>query len=530
MLDVIRRKKDSIVVKAVFVIIALSFVGGMAIMYSEYQSSSSKGGGFAAKVDRTVIGLDAFQSAYNRNRDLYRTVYGANFTPEIEKGLGLKRQALEGLIDSALVLKGAKELGVSVSKDEIAAAIAAMPTFQRNGVFDLALYQQTLKMNRITPKDFEEAQRAEILQIKTRKAVMDKAVVSDEDALKQFHKERDKRQLIFASFAAADVASEVKMTDAELNEYMEKNASRFKTPEKVAISYFVVPFTASATAANATDEEIRSYYDKNLDRYLGKDNLPVAFEQVKDRARADLLKQKAAKQLYEKVADTLYQNEKSGDLGMIAGKLGAKVQDTGLFVLTSPPAALAGETSLVKKAFEVSQGAFGGPVETSKGIYVFKVKEKKPAELPPLSQVRGVVEQQLRLVKAAELAKDKAIAAQKRLVGTDYTGLKLQTTPLFAYSAKGEIPSIGISVPLAEAVSVLTAVSPAPSEPVQIAGRWYAVRLKTHDVASEQEFPARKDEIKRQILPKKQQQALDEWLKGLRGKAKIVRNDSLIAD
>jgi peptidyl-prolyl cis-trans isomerase D len=529
MLDIMRRKKDSIVVKIVFVVIILSFV--IAFGYGLYGGKQSSGTtGYAAKVDRTVITLDAYQNSLNNMRELYRQVFGQAYTPEIEKGLNIKNQALERLIDSVLVTKGAKELDIKVSKDDVAAAIAALPAFQRNGVFDLPTYQQTLRMNRITPVDFEESQKRELLQIKTRKAVMDKAVVTDEDALKQFHKEKDKRQLVFASFAAPDLVSEIKVTDGELTEYMEKNANRFKTPEKASISYLLVPANSSVAGVTATDEEVKAFYETNLDRYMGKDHAPMAFEQVKGQARVELIRQKAAKQLYEKVTDTFYQNKKSGDLGLVAKKLNARIQDTAMFTQSSPAQGLVGETKLLKKVFEVAVGELSDPVETAKGIYIFKVKEKKGAELPPLAQVRTVLEQQVKLQKASDLAKTRAVEAQKQLATTNHAGLKLQTTPLFGYSVKGEIPSIGISVPLAEKVAGLTAASPAPSEPVLIAGRWYAVRLKSHDVAPEAAFAAQKDLIKQQLLPKKQEQVLADWIKGLRDKAKIERNPSILAD
>jgi peptidyl-prolyl cis-trans isomerase D len=204
----------------------------------------------------------------------------------------------------------------------------------------------------------------------------------------------------------------------------------------------------------------------------------------------------------------------------VAGKLGARTQETGLFTAASPPAALAGEAALLKKAFELKQGELGGPIETPKGIYIFKVKEKKASELPPLTQVRAVVEQQMRLVKAAELAKQKAVDAQKALA-TGGTGLKLQSTPAFGYSTKGELPGIGTSLSLLEKVFELSSNAPALTEPMLVGNRWFAVRLKQRIAAPQSDFAARKEEIKQRLVPAKQEEALSSWLKELRGKAKI---------
>jgi peptidyl-prolyl cis-trans isomerase D len=213
----------------------------------------------------------------------------------------------------------------------------------------------------------------------------------------------------------------------------------------------------------------------------------------------------------------------------VASKLGAKVQETQLFTASTAPAALAGETALIKKAFELKQGELGGPIETTKGIYLFKIKEKKAAELPPLTQVRAVVEQQLRALKAAELAKQKAVETQKLLASGD-AGLKFQTTAAFNYNPKGELPAIGTSKPLMEKVFELSATTPAPGEPVLVGTRWYAVRLKQRNAAPQTDFTSRKDEIKQRLLPAKQEETLRNWLKELRSKAKIVINPAFTTD
>lgn len=528
MLDIIRKKKESVVIKAVFVLIVLSFIGTIFLVWGKGEDGFGKQAGYAAKVDRTTISLDAYQNAYQNMAETYRQIFGANLTPELEKQLNLRQQVINRLIDDALIMKAAKSQGVSVSKEEITSAIATMPAFQQNGNFDFGLYQQMLKVNRITPQDFEESKKHELLLQKTRKAVLEKVTVSDDDALKQFHKEQDRLEILYASFSAADVSPEVKVTDADLQDYLTKNADRFKTPEKIALSWFMLHHTQQQANLQVSTDELETFYRKNMDRYIDKDNAPLPFEQVKERVRTDALHQKAAKALYEKAADTLFQNIKSGDLALVAGKLGAKIQETSLFTAAAAPAPLATEAGLLKKAFELKQGELGGPVETAKGIYIFKVKEKKAAELPPLAQVRASVEQQVRALKAADLAKQKAVDAQKKLAAAS-SEVKLQTTPAFNYNAKGDLPGIGSSKPLMEKVFDLTTATPALTEPILVGNRWIAARLKQRLAAPQSDFVARKDDLKKRMLPAKQEENLRAWLIELRSKAKIVINPAFTA-
>lgn len=530
MLDLMRKKKESIIIKVVFAIIILSFVIAFGYGVDSALQGRSGSGSYAAKVDRTTISLQQYQNSYQNLREIYLQLFGqvsGGLTPELEKQLDIRQAALDRLIDSVLLTKGAKELGVKVSKDEVAASIAVMPAFQRNGAFDLGLYQQTLRASRITPADFEESQKADLLIAKTRKAIMDKTQVSDDDAKAQYHKERDRVELSYASFGAAELAAAVKTTDAELDEHIKNNAEQFRSPEKVAISYLLLDPSSQVASQQVTAEEQESFYRRNLDRYLGSDNSPIPFEQVKERVLADAKRNKAGKAVFEKAADTLYQNIASGDLQAVASKLHAKTSNTGLFTMATPPPALAADKALLQKAFELKAGELGGPVETAKGIYLFKVNEKKPAELLPLAQVRPTVEQQVRAIKAAELAKQKAVEAQKQLATTNQNGLKLQTTPAFNYNTKGDLPGIGASQPLMEAAFKLTAAAPALSEPMLVGNRWYAVRLKQRIAAAEGDLAGQKEVLKQRMLPQLQEEALKTWLEERRNKAKIVINQTL---
>jgi peptidyl-prolyl cis-trans isomerase D len=527
MLSIMRKQKESIIIKIVFVIIVLSFVGTIFLVWGKGSDGMGGGkGGYAAKVNGTRISLEEYQSAYQRIRNMYQQIYGQSIPPEMEKMLNLKKVALDGLIDNMLALKEAKSLGIKVSKDEVANSIETMPTFQKDGKFNFDQYQQILKSNRMTPKDFEEGQESEVLLKKVRQSIKDKAVVTDADALAQYKKENDKLELEYVAYSPADVMSEVKLSEADLNDYLQKNPNEFKTAEKVALSYILIDPASQAGKTTVSEEEIQTFYQKNIDRWQSKDGIqPLA--EVKEKVKAEAIKQKTAKQVYELAADTLFKNIKSGDLNLVAGALKQKVQERPLFAANAPVAALAGEAAVIKKALELKQGELGGPVETAKGIYIIKAKERKASVVPPLAEIKAAVEEKAKAVKAVELAKTKAESAAKQLAGN--TAMKTQTTGSFGFSAKGDIPAIGSSAEMVEAVFKLSA-GQAPSTPFKVGNRWYAVKVKNRIEAPKAQFEAAKEELKKKMLPKKQDDALTEWAKGLREKAKIEINQALFAD
>lgn len=525
MLGIMRQYKQSIVIKLVFGIIVLSFIGTIFLVWGKGDGGLTPSS-FAVKVDRTQVSYEEYQRTYYRLRDIYSQIYGPALTPEMEKQLNLKKQALDTLVDTALVRKAAKEMGIKVTKDDVQKAIAAIPSFQRNGAFDFDLYAQLLKANRISPKEFEESQREELTVKKAQEKVRERAQVTDEEALQAFRKRNDKVSLLYTAFSPEEVKGEIKLTDQELTDFLAKNQNEFKTPERVSVAYIVADPAKVAGSVEVTESDIQSWYQKHIDRYQGKGGiLPLA--EVKDRVREDAGRFHAGQKAYELAAAAINQHKAGGDIAAVAKALGAAVAETPLFTLQQPPAALAGEAEVVKRAFLLKENELGGPVETPKGIYILKLKERKPAEVPPLAQIRAQVEEKARAAKAVELAKKKAEEAQARLVKGETAGLTLQETGSFSFDAKGNVPTIGASPDLMEGAFKLTAKATAPQAPVKLGNRWVAFRLKERTELNAAAFPAEKEKIKKDLLPQKQEEELQKWLKELRAKAKIEINPAL---
>lgn len=525
MLDFIRQKKQSMVIKVVFVVIVLSFVGTMFLVWGKGEDGRGGSSGYAAKVNGTTISMEDYQRSYQRIRNIYLQIYGQSIPPELEQALKLKKVALETLVDNLLISKEAKKMGIKVTKEDVSNSIAAIPAFQKNGAFNFDVYQQVLRSSRITAEDFENSQREELTIKKAKQSIIDKVKVSDEDALAQYRKEKDKIELEFVSFSPADVIGEVKVTEAELNDFLQKNQNEFKTAEKAAISYILLDPASLAAGMTVSDEEIQTFYQKNMDRWQSKDGI-LPLNEVKEKVKAEALKQKAAKKTYEMAADTLYKNISSGDLNLVAGQLKAKVHDLPLFAAAAPPQQLAGEEPVIKKAFELKQGEMGGPVETSRGIYIVKKREHKPAVVPPLAEIKSAVEQKAKVAKSVELAQKKAQEAVGQLAGKSQ--LKTTSTGIFSFNEKGEIPVIGVAPELMEAAFKLTPAAPAATSPFKVGNRWYAVRLKQRIEAPKAEFDSTKEQIKQKLLPKKQDEAQEKWIKELREKAKVEINPAII--
>src|SRR6516164_9283939 len=101
MLGIMRKYKESIVIKIVFVVIVLSFIGTIFLVWGK-GGKGLDASGYAAKVNGAKISYEEFQRSYYRLRNMYEQVNGKGLSPEMEKQLGIKKLAIDSLIDTAL--------------------------------------------------------------------------------------------------------------------------------------------------------------------------------------------------------------------------------------------------------------------------------------------------------------------------------------------------------------------------------------------------------------------------------------------
>lgn len=526
MLGIMRKYKQSIVIKIVFGVIVLSFIGTIFLVWGKGDSGLKGSSGYAVKVNRTRISYEEYQQAYLRIRSMYQQMLGT-VTPEMEKQYNIRKSAVDMLINQLLIKQEAKKMGISVSRDEVIRSISAIPAFQKNGSFNFAQYQQILSTQRMTPAAFEQSQEEDLVIKKAQDKIKGEVKASDEELLKQFRQDNDKVEVLFASFSPAEFEKEIKLTDQDLQGYIQNHQEEFRTPEQVSVSYLRISPAGYSGRVTVTDDETANYYQKHIDRYQGKGGI-LPYTEVKDQVRQDTIMDKAAKLAYEKAAEAFNKFSKEGNLTAAAQSLGGTVTDTQLFSVAAPSPVFAGQPELINRSFLLKQNELGGPVETAQGIYLLKLKEKKPAAVPPLAEIRKKVEERARIAKAKELAKKRAEEALVQL-GKGSSSYRLQETGPLLYK-DAAVPKIGTTRELVDAAFKLTAAAPVPQTPFIVNGTWYAIKLKNRIEAPKDEFARQKETLRAKLLPKMQDDAVAAWLKKLREKATIVINPALMTE
>jgi len=124
-----------------------------------------------AEVGKQKITTDEYWRTYDRIYRFYREIYKEQFDDEMEKKLNLKENVLNSLVNQRVLRAAAKKIGITVSDDELQDAISREPAFMKDGAFSKEVYVNRLKLNRITPEEFERSQREELILSKMRRLI-----------------------------------------------------------------------------------------------------------------------------------------------------------------------------------------------------------------------------------------------------------------------------------------------------------------------------------------------------------------------
>ena len=203
-------------------------------------SSSSGGWGIFARgvmnkvavINETPITVEAYNQSYNNLVERYRNQFGNQLNEDMIKMFGLKKQALDQLINQVVLLQEAEKLNFRVTDGELAASIQAIPAFQNNGAFDNRIYTRVLSMNRLTPEEFEKSQRESILLDKLRQFVLGSVKVSDQEALDWYLWENASVNLEYVVFEPGRYP-DIEVTDEDVQKYFDANQNNYKTELKL---------------------------------------------------------------------------------------------------------------------------------------------------------------------------------------------------------------------------------------------------------------------------------------------------------
>ena len=409
MLQFVRSKQKSVLIKIAFGIIILSFIIGYTMLTSPADQRAKQGRETAARVNGDEISYDAFQNSYSNLYNLYQNIYQGKFDAKLEKQLNLPRLAMQQLIDETLLIQQAQELNLEVTKQELVDSIAQYNAFQVDGKFNRDRYLEVLNYQRMKPEQFEASQQRKLLTQKVRERLQQGVSISDSELAAAFHQENDQINLNYAWMTPALVESKIKITEIALNQFFEQNKENFRIPEKVSLRYLQFdPARYESEVSPPTDEELQRYYRHNLDRFEIMEQVKAAHILLSVAKDADSETVQKRRDLADQL---LVQLQNGADFSQLA----KTYSDDKSNAANGGELGTFGRGTMVKEfedaAFALRPGQLSGVVQTPFGFHIIKVEEYTEPGVKPLVDVIDEVKAGLKQEKAHQLAYEKAMDA-----------------------------------------------------------------------------------------------------------------------
>ncbi|MEK6665139.1 MAG: SurA N-terminal domain-containing protein, partial [candidate division NC10 bacterium] len=405
-----------------------------------------------ATVNGEEIPLERYQRRYRSYLEFYRQVFKDRFTTETAERLGISQQAVDFLVEEVLVLQRAQAEGIQVGDDELRAKIQAIRAFQEDGKFSRDRYVALLNREKIDPATFEADQRREIVRRKMEATVKEGIKVSDAEIRQAYEFRREKVRAAWAQVEISPLMTDVKVTDAELEDFLKKNALRFQEPERRRLQYVLL--SPKTFIKPATDAEVERYYKEHVAEFEKPRRVkvahilvrvpPVGGSEAEEKAKAkveEVLKRVRAGEDFAKLAKDVSEDPASagsgGDLGYVARGEMVPAFEQAAFAL---------------KRGEVSQE----PVRTPFGYHAIKVTDIQEGGRRPLKEVVAEIKEKLQGEQGERAALAKAEEVKGPLQGAkDFSAEARQRglEPKTALLARGDsLEGIGRAQAVEEAV------------------------------------------------------------------------------
>jgi len=536
MLDLMRKHARNWIMKVLLGIIIVVFVFYFGSVGREQEART-----LAVLKGRSLVYLN-FQKEYSDLIELYRRQFGPNLSEELLKELNVKQQAFDNMIYKALALQKAEEWKITITDEELRQSIVNNQAFQRNGVFDQRLYEQALRLNRMTTGDFETSQK-ELLTISRLERILASAAAATERELRDIHALQNEEIALEAIVVSpAELQKSILPKREDLEKYFKEHGSLFRTGEQYQLEYLSFSAAEYEDKVKVTSAEIDAAYERanagtrNQAVDAKGNNMPPAFP--RERVLAELKQQKmlqAAQEAVRNAYEIIYQEEK---LEKFARENGREIIKTDFFPLGKPVAALAGIPELAKTLTATQKGEITRVVSDNKAFFILKVLDKKAPVIPPFAEIEKDVEkkfiEQQAVIMARTAAEDIQADLKKGISGLQSLPLKggMKRVETGYFRPGGAIPGLGlVSREMNDAIFTLSKKNQYPERSFVLAdGSFVIIYLKDRRYITGQDFETSRDMLASQFGHMKSQELVSAFIEDYKnslikeGNLKIVKD------
>jgi peptidyl-prolyl cis-trans isomerase D len=415
---------------------------------------------FAARVNGETITYNDYYRALKNYEDMYRQMYGGQFTPEMASALHLPQQVMESLIEQRLLAQQARKLNLAATPEEVRKKLLEIPVFNQGGKFvGMELYNRyvTGPLGYPSAADFEAALARDIATVKMESVLTSSVVISPKAADAEYKRINENAKIRYVVLPAMQQAASVTVTPQEVEAYYRNNQSKYTHGEQRTVRYLLADYAKLRAQIQPSDAELRKRYEESKDSYRTNEAAHVLHILIKVEPNAPPATVAAAKAK----ADALVAQLRAGaDFGAIAR---ANSQDPS-------SAGNGGDMNWVEKGQTVEpfdQAIFSIPLNTISdpirsadyGFHIVKVLDRRAAGLKSFEEVRGELAAKTANTMVQEQAQNEinrlgAILSSKKVSSPQefisYANDKVTSNDSGWIQKTDQIPGIGAHQPLQE--------------------------------------------------------------------------------
>jgi len=409
-----------------------------------------------ATVGDQEITVGEFQRDYRRQLDFYNRLYQGRMDDAALRQMGLPNQVLQGLITDRIVDLEADRLGIQVSDEAVARAIATAPEWQDNGEFvGTEEIRRRLDLAGMSEQDYEASLRRQLKRQTLQHLVTDGVLVTDAEAQREYRSRNEQVKLEYALVEAESFRGEIEVTDADVAARFEEKKESYRLPERRVVRYVLLDRGVLRPLVTVTDRDIEQYYQDHRDDFLQEEEACAHHILIKVRSgdSGEGHPEDDARRIAQTLLDRIRAGANFEELARASSEdegSAANGGDLGCF----PPGRMVRQFD--DAVFSLEPGQVSDLVRTSFGYHIIRLDSLKEETTLPLAQVkeriRAMVTEQKMSGRGDEISQalSEALVSGKTLEeAAAAQGLTVKTSPPFA---KGDPPPALASPTLAARV------------------------------------------------------------------------------
>lgn len=256
----------------------IAFVGAGFVGWGQYSYGDKAGA--VAKVGNVEISMGELQKNYSNLYAQYSQMFGGNFDEEKAKQFGLQKQALDQLMQQALIINLAASYELSVSDKELIDALQKQEYFFKDGIFDKETYKSVLLQNRLTTKEYETDLKKELLIMKTLSLLPIEATQNEKNILKTITNVADK--ISYKVLTTNEI--NIETSDELIKPFWEQKRHEYMREISYDVKYITqTPVTTEYSAATLTQ-----YYEQNKAHFKDTEGKILPLESAKAAVQKEL--------------------------------------------------------------------------------------------------------------------------------------------------------------------------------------------------------------------------------------------------